>query len=94
MLVLSREKGESIYFGDDIRISVLGVQGGKVRLGITAPPNVAVHRDTVYEKLKHTKPSRGGPVREPHPSVLTDGLAHRVRRKNAAPPASDDDRKV
>jgi len=52
MLVLSRQPDEAIIIGDDIVITVVGVRGEKVRLGITAPPHVPVHRREVYEAIK------------------------------------------
>jgi len=53
MLVLSRELGESVMIGDDVEIEVVGISaGGKIRLGITAPPHVAVHRKEVFEAIK------------------------------------------
>jgi carbon storage regulator len=52
MLVLSRACGESVVIGDDIRITVLASHGSQVRLGITAPRSVAVHREEVYERIK------------------------------------------
>ena len=53
MLVLSRQKDESIIIGDDeIRITIVDIRGDKVRLGITAPPNVVVHREEVFEAIK------------------------------------------
>ena len=52
MLVLSRERDGVIMIGDDIRITVVDIRGDKVRLGITAPTNVPVHRLEVYEAIK------------------------------------------
>jgi len=52
MLILTRRTGESVKIGDQVTVTVLGVKGGQVRLGITAPPNVAVHREEVYERIK------------------------------------------
>jgi carbon storage regulator len=52
MLVLSRACGESVVIGDDIRITVLASHGNQVRLGITAPRSVAVHRQEIYERIK------------------------------------------
>ena len=53
MLVLSRELGESVMIGDDVEIEVVGISaGGKIRLGITAPPHVPVHRKEVFEAIK------------------------------------------
>ena len=52
MLILSRHLGESVKIGDEVTVTVLGVKGGQVRLGFTAPPNVAVHREEVYERIQ------------------------------------------
>lgn len=52
MLVLSRQRDETIMIGDDIEITVVDIRGDKVRLGITAPPSVPVHRKEVYEAIK------------------------------------------
>lgn len=52
MLVLSRLRDETIMIGDDIEITVVDIRGDKVRLGITAPTKIAVHRKEVYEAIK------------------------------------------
>ena len=52
MLVLSRRRGEGVTIGPDIRIVVLGIKGGQVRLGIEAPPQVQVHRDEVHARIQ------------------------------------------
>lgn len=52
MLVLSRQRDETIMIGDDIEITVVDIRGDKVRLGITAPSVVPVHRKEVYEAIK------------------------------------------
>lgn len=52
MLVLSRHKDESIKIGEDITITVVDIRGDKVRLGISAPTDVAVHRQEVYDAIK------------------------------------------
>ncbi len=49
MLILSRQKDESIMIGDDVEITIVDVRGDKVRLGITAPKDVPVHRKEIYE---------------------------------------------
>ena len=51
MLVLTRKLGEGITIDGNIRVMVLEVKGGQVRLGITAPPNIQVHRDEIYAKI-------------------------------------------
>ena len=53
MLVLSRQKDESIYIGDDIVLTVVDVRGDKVRIGIQAPGSVPVHREEVYKAIQN-----------------------------------------
>ena len=53
MLVLSRKLNESIVINDDIVVTVLGIQGDRVRLGIEAPGEIPVHRQEVYEKMQN-----------------------------------------
>jgi len=55
MLVLSRQKDESIIIGDDVEITIVDVRGDKVRLGITAPKNISVHRREVYDAIQREK---------------------------------------
>jgi carbon storage regulator len=55
MLVLSRRRNESIQIGDDVKVTILDVQGDKVRLGIEAPPHVSVHREEVAESIAQEK---------------------------------------
>ena len=52
MLVLSRQRDETIMIGDDVEITVVDIRGDKVRLGITAPRHIQVHRKEVYEAIK------------------------------------------
>jgi len=52
MLILTRKLGENIRIGDDVRIIVLDIKGGQVKLGIDAPPNVSVHREEIYVKIR------------------------------------------
>jgi len=52
MLILTRRPGESVKIGDRVTIRVLGVKGGQVRLGFSAPADVAVHREEVYERIQ------------------------------------------
>jgi carbon storage regulator len=59
MLVLSRQRDETIMIGDDIEITVVDIRGEKVRLGINAPPHVPVHRKEVYEAIKREKQAQG-----------------------------------
>ncbi|CDQ19212.1 carbon storage regulator, CsrA [Halobacillus karajensis] len=52
MLVLNRKEGETVRVGDDITITVVGVEGGQVKLGIEAPKNVGIHRQEVYVAIE------------------------------------------
>ena len=52
MLVLSRQRDETIMIGDDIEVTVVDIRGDKVRLGITAPKEISVHRKEVYDAIK------------------------------------------
>ena len=58
MLVLSRRKDKSIMVGEDVEIKILDIQGRRVRLGITAPKIIAVHRREVYEAIQRQKINR------------------------------------
>ena len=55
MLVLSRQRDETVMIGDDVEITVVDIRGDKVRLGITAPPHVAVHRKEIYDHIQEEK---------------------------------------
>ncbi len=52
MLILTRKNQESIMIGDDIKVKILGVKGGVVRVAIDAPKKIAVHREEVYKRIK------------------------------------------
>ncbi len=55
MLILTRRAGETIMIGNDVTITVLGVKGNQVRIGINAPKDVAVHREEIYERIQSEK---------------------------------------
>ena len=59
MLVLSRQRDETIKIGDDVEITIVDIRGDKVRLGISAPPHIAVHRKEVYEAIRKEKEASG-----------------------------------
>lgn len=61
MLVLSRQRDETIIIGDDIQITIVDIRGDKVRLGISAPSSVTVHRKEVYEAIQREKQGGQGP---------------------------------
>ena len=60
MLVLSRQRDESIMIGDDVEITIVDVRGDKVRLGITAPKKIPVHRREIYDAIQREKAQKAG----------------------------------
>jgi carbon storage regulator len=52
MLILTRRVGETVMIGNDVTVTVLGVKGNQVRVGVNAPKDVAVHREEIYERIK------------------------------------------
>ena len=52
MLILTRRVGETLMIGDEVTVTVLGVKGNQVRIGVNAPKTVAVHREEIYERIK------------------------------------------
>ncbi|WP_027965949.1 carbon storage regulator CsrA [Halomonas halocynthiae] len=52
MLILTRRVGETLMIGDDVAVTVLGIKGNQVRIGVNAPKQVAVHREEIYDRIK------------------------------------------
>ena len=52
MLILTRRVGETLMVGDEVTVTVLGVKGNQVRIGVNAPKDVAVHREEIYDRIK------------------------------------------
>jgi len=55
MLILTRKVNESLLVGDDVKLTVLGIKGGQIRIGISAPRDVAVHRQEIYERIQQER---------------------------------------
>ena len=60
MLILTRRAGETLMIGDQVSVTVLGVKGNQVRIGVTAPKEVSVHREEIYERIKAEKLQKSG----------------------------------
>ncbi len=88
MLVLSRHRDEAIMIGDDVEIVVVDVRGDKVRLGVNAPPRVAVHRKEIYESIRQENAKaasfRGALGRVPGVPSLAEQRAEAIARIAAA----------
>ena len=69
MLILTRRVGETVMIGNDVTVTILGVKGNQVRVGINAPKNVAVHREEIYERIKR---EQEGDQQDEHRNASTE----------------------
>lgn len=60
MLILTRRVGETLMIGDEVTVTVLGVKGNQVRIGVNAPKNVSVHREEIYERIRRENEGEEG----------------------------------
>jgi carbon storage regulator len=80
MLVLTRKPGQSIMIGDGVEVQVLSVAGEKVRLGITAPREVSIFRNEVYDRIEHETARGGGEEGEDTNAAVASALERLSRR--------------
>jgi len=80
MLVLSRQKDESIMIGDDVKITIVDVRGDKVRLGISAPKEIPVHRMEIYEAIQREKEEKKD---QEQPAEAAQEQPRKVAKKRA-----------
>ncbi|MBK8914422.1 MAG: carbon storage regulator CsrA [Planctomycetia bacterium] len=85
MLVLSRQRDESIMIGDNVQITVVDIRGDKVRLGIVAPAEISVHRKEVYEAIQRENRKAAG--------VRADDVASLAPAPRKAPVPPDDNKR-
>ena len=64
MLILTRRVGETLMVGDEVTVTVLGVKGNQVRIGVNAPRDVAVHREEIYQRIQDQKSSESETLNE------------------------------
>jgi carbon storage regulator len=77
MLILTRRVGETLMIGNEVSVTVLGVKGNQVRLGVNAPKDIAVHREEIYQRIQHER-------------SMQASMSH-LEQGGFAPPSFDDD---
>ena len=72
MLILTRRVGETVMIGNEVTVTVLGVKGNQVRIGVNAPKDVAVHREEIYERIKREEDNNDSRSSAPIAKIVDD----------------------
>ena len=84
MLILTRRVGETVMIGNDVTVTILGVKGNQVRVGVNAPRDVAVHREEIFERIKREEQDGGASVARPA-AARTNGNGHAANGMDSEP---------
>ena len=74
MLILTRRVGETLMIGDDVTVTVLGVKGNQIRVGVNAPKEVSVHREEIYRRIEEEKAGLAGNAESPETQTVATTL--------------------
>jgi carbon storage regulator len=85
MLILTRRVGETIVIGDDVVVTVLGIKGNQVRIGINAPKDVSVHREEIYQRIQQEKNTTPVKQEEEVAATATTATTTTVVKKKREP---------
>ena len=85
MLILTRRVGETLMIGDAITVTVLGVKGNQVRVGVNAPRDVAVHREEIFERIKREEQDGSGTTTSRPAAARSNGNGHATNGLDSEP---------
>jgi carbon storage regulator len=85
MLILTRRVGETVMIGNDVTVTVLGVKGNQVRIGVNAPRDVAVHREEIFERIKREEQDGKGTATVRPVPARTNGNGHATEGMDVEP---------
>jgi len=84
MLILTRRVGETLMIGDEVTVTVLGVKGNQVRIGVNAPKEVAVHREEIYDRIKREQETAHVPAGDSGKRDDSNDIASHANQKTVA----------